>query len=72
MDKLRRISEGNKPVCLATEMNHATLDAIAKVAFGMEVNSINEPDNKFSRYITKTMIILEKSLQDPLAPVSLL
>ena len=33
------------------EMNNATLDLIASVAFGMDVDSINDPENELNRYV---------------------
>ncbi len=37
------------------EMNHAALDIIASVTFGMENDSINDSDNILSKYVSESV-----------------
>nr|QUF59390.1 cytochrome p450 CYP3049F1 [Brachionus angularis] len=51
LERLRTLADGKTQVILFNEINHAALDIIAKVAFGMNVDSINDPKNELNHYV---------------------
>jgi hypothetical protein len=69
MERLRTFADGKTTVTLFNEINHATLDAIAQIAFGLNTDSINEQDAHLSNAISNILKILDSSLRDPLTKV---
>nr|QUF59384.1 cytochrome p450 CYP3049B2 [Brachionus angularis] len=66
LEKLELLSQSNKPITLFAEINHATLDAIANIAFDMNIDSINNQEIKFNLYINNILIAVNKYFQNPL------
>ena len=71
MERLRTFADGKTIVTLFNEINHATLDAIALIAFGLNTDSINQKDSDLSNAIAYILKILDSSLRDPLTSVKL-
>ena len=51
------MSDGKTSVTMLDEFNRTTLDVIGSVAFGMDLNSINDPNNKLNSLITKSITL---------------
>ncbi len=69
MERLRLFADGKMVVTLFNEINHATLDAIAQIAFGLNTDSINQKDSDLSNAISNVLKILDGALRDPLTNV---
>ncbi|KAJ8307248.1 hypothetical protein KUTeg_015332 [Tegillarca granosa] len=54
MSRLTDVSDGKSKIRMSTEFNHITLDVLCKIGFGMEINSVSQPDNPFTNAIIKT------------------
>lgn len=72
LEHLRKKADGKTIVKLLPELNHLTLDAIAQIAFGMSLDSINEKENKFNHSITTIFNILQEQFRDPFYKVKYL
>lgn len=48
LERFKTIADGKTCVKMFDEMNHIALDIIASIAFGMNVNSINDPSNELN------------------------
>jgi len=59
-------ADGKTPVNLLKSFNATTLDVIASVAFSMNLDTINNPDNEFNKNITKSLSGLIQFLFDPI------
>ena len=68
-ERLRTFADGKTIVPLAKEFNHTALDAIAQIAFGMNIDSINDKDSDLSDAISGILKILDSLLRDPLFKV---
>ncbi len=55
MDKLRTMSDGKTKVNMLNELNHVLLDIIASVAFGMNVDSVNNPQNELNTSVYESL-----------------
>lgn len=66
MEKLSKLADGKTAIHLFNEINRATLDAIALIAFGMNIDSVNDENTPFNRTITESLKIIEGNLRDPL------
>ena len=66
MERLRTMADGKTPITLFTEINQATLDAIALIAFGINMDSVNDRSLPFSRSISKVLYNFGQWLVDPL------
>jgi len=62
---LMKKADGKTPVKLLKVFNATTLDVIASVAFSMNIDSINDPNNMFNVYITKSLGGLADFFFDP-------
>ena len=69
MEKLRKYSDGKTMITLQYELNRATLDIISKVAFGMNVGSINDDKNELNACILNSMEGFVSVLSDPFVKV---
>ena len=69
MERLRTFADGETKVTLFNEINHATLDAIALIAFGLNTDTINQKDSDLNNAITSIFEILDSALRDPLTSV---
>jgi len=59
LDRFKNLSNSNTltetSVKMLDEMNHAALDIIASVAFGMNNDSINDPENVLNKYVYESV-----------------
>lgn len=58
-------ANGETPISLLQVFNAATLDVIATVALSMNIDSINNPENLFNKYITKAISSAVEHAFDP-------
>ena len=65
MDKLSRSADGKTIVHLFKEINHAALDIIASIAFGMNVDSINNPSNELNKHVYESLKGFYRTTFDP-------
>ncbi len=70
IERLRELADGKTTIKLFNEINHATLDVIASIAFGMNVDSINDPNNNLNYYVYESLKGLNLILMDPLLLVN--
>ncbi|XP_074885960.1 cholesterol 24-hydroxylase isoform X2 [Buteo buteo] len=56
MEKLEEKADGKKEFSMLTMMNRVTMDIIAKVAFGLELNALSDDQTPFPRAVT---VVLE-------------
>jgi len=66
IEKLRELADGKTFIRLHNEISHAALDVIASVAFGMNVDSINDPNNRLNYYVSESFKGLNVLILDPL------
>jgi hypothetical protein len=71
MEKLRSLADGQTVVNLLDEFNRAALDAIALIAFGMNIDSINKTDNELRVALQETVKIQLEATFDPFFKVYL-
>jgi hypothetical protein len=71
MERLRSLSDGKTILPLFNELNHATLDVIANLAFGLNTNAINDTSCKLNALISKTLEGMNNYLLDPFYTVNL-
>jgi hypothetical protein len=69
-ERLRSFADGKRIVTLANEFNHTALDAIAQIAFGMNIDSIGNKDSDLSEAISEILRIVDSSMRDPLFKVN--
>lgn len=69
MEKLRKQADGKTLVYLGKEMNYVALDIIASVAFGINVDSINDPSNKLFTSIQKSLFVANQVYINPFLKV---
>ena len=59
LDRFKNLSDAaaltKTSVKMFDEMNHAALDIIASVAFGMNNDSINDPNNILNKYVYESV-----------------
>uniref|UniRef100_A0A8B9Q663 Cholesterol 24-hydroxylase n=1 Tax=Apteryx owenii TaxID=8824 RepID=A0A8B9Q663_APTOW len=55
MEKLEEKADGKKEFSMMTMMSRVTLDVIAKIAFGLELNSLNDDQTPFPHAVTMIM-----------------
>ena len=72
MEKLRSYADGKTVVSIQHHLNRAALDIISKVAFGMNVDSINDPNNELNSYIMNSLDGVGQIIYNPLISVRLL
>jgi hypothetical protein len=65
MERLRSLADGLNVVNLFDEFNHAALDAIALIAFGMNIDSINKTDNDLKTALKESLKIQLEATFDP-------
>ena len=65
MERFRTIANGEITINLFNEFNHVTLDVIALIAFGMNIDSINQKDTQLCKIISETLEIIQETLFDP-------
>nr|UOU03247.1 cytochrome P450 3049F1 [Brachionus rubens] len=53
--RLRSLADGKTKITLFNEINHVALDIIASVAFGMNVDSVNDPKNELNHYVYESL-----------------
>lgn len=51
LEKLRTLADGKTLVTLFDQFNCTALDIISAVAFGMDTDTLNDPNNKLNRYV---------------------
>nr|QEV83790.1 cytochrome P450 [Brachionus rotundiformis] len=66
VQRLSDLSKQNDCICLFNELNHMTLDVIAKVAFDLDTDSLNNPNSKLNYYICRGLEAITLDLTDPL------
>lgn len=66
LDRFKTIADGVTVVKMFEEVNHAALDIIASVAFGMNVDSINNPENSLHTYVYESLKGFYRITFDPL------
>ena len=71
MERLRSFGDGLTIVNLSDEFNHAALDAIALIAFGMNIDSINKTKNELKTALRESVKIQLESVFDPFFKVCL-
>nr|UOU03257.1 cytochrome P450 3049B1-1 [Brachionus rubens] len=64
MEKLRTMADGKQVITLLDEFNNMTLDVIATVGFGMQIDSIQK-DNDLKKYVFESFRGFARSLIDP-------
>lgn len=62
---LKSKADGKTEITLLDEFNHTALDIIASVAFSMNIDSVNNPKNKFNDNIYFALSNLTSFLMDP-------
>ncbi|KFQ61486.1 Cholesterol 24-hydroxylase, partial [Pelecanus crispus] len=55
MEKLQEKADGKKEFSMLTMMNRVTMDIIAKVAFGLELNTLSDDQTPFPRAVTMVL-----------------
>ncbi|XP_062433098.1 cholesterol 24-hydroxylase isoform X2 [Rhea pennata] len=55
MEKLEEKADGKKEFSMMTMMSRLTLDVIAKIAFGLELNTLNDDQTPFPHAVTMIM-----------------
>ncbi|XP_057254947.1 cholesterol 24-hydroxylase isoform X1 [Pezoporus wallicus] len=55
MEKLEEKADGNKEFSMLTMMNRVTMDVIAKVAFGLELNALSDDQTPFPHAVTMVL-----------------
>ncbi|CAF0770654.1 unnamed protein product [Brachionus calyciflorus] len=65
IERLRQQSLENEKIDLTNEFSNTILDILGKVAFGMELNSLKNSQNKFSKNIKNILYRINESLKDP-------
>nr|AHL88998.1 cytochrome p450 3049E2 [Brachionus koreanus] len=66
IEKLNKAADLKGPICIFDEFNRMALDAIAKIAFDLELDSINKPESKLNGFIGKGLHGLTLKMTDPL------
>ncbi|XP_073711658.1 cholesterol 24-hydroxylase-like isoform X1 [Misgurnus anguillicaudatus] len=66
MDKLEENADGKTPVVMHDLVNCVTLDVITKVAFGVDLNLLNDTDSPFQNAIELCLKGMLYYLRDPL------
>ncbi|RNA07543.1 cholesterol 24-hydroxylase-like [Brachionus plicatilis] len=67
VQRLIHLSEStDNCISLFNEINHMTLDVIAKVAFDLDTDSLNNPESKLNNYICRGLEAVTLDLTDPL------
>jgi cholesterol 24(S)-hydroxylase len=69
MDKLRTVADGSTPVVMFNEINRVLLDIIASVGFGMNVDSVNEPQNELNANVYDSLKGFYRYTFDPFLEV---
>ena len=65
LERLRSLADGKTQVKLFDEINHAALDIIASIAFGMNVDSINNPSNELNKHVYESLKGFYRTTFDP-------
>lgn len=65
MEKLSKSADGKTLVDLFKEINHTTLDAIAQIGFGMNIDSVNDENIPFNKTISAVIEMIQNYLFDP-------
>lgn len=71
MEKLRSLADGKTYVTMLEEFNRVALDVIAKVAFGLNINSIEDPKTILNVHFTKGLQAVTHLFYDPFYSVIL-
>lgn len=66
MEKLNELGKSENCVNLLNEINRMTLDVIAKVAFDLDTDSLNNPESKLNDYVCRGLEAVTLQLTDPL------
>jgi hypothetical protein len=69
MERLRSLADGLTVINLFDEFNHAALDAIALIAFGMNIDSISRMDVELKTALQEILNTQIESLFDPIFKV---
>ncbi|XP_071504888.1 cholesterol 24-hydroxylase-like [Diadema antillarum] len=59
-------ADGKTPIAMLDELNNATLDVIAKVAFGMNTDAVGNPTCPFPAAISTALRGLQETFRNPL------
>ncbi|XP_038073902.1 cholesterol 24-hydroxylase-like [Patiria miniata] len=70
IEKLSQKADGKTEVAMLDEFNRTTLDVIAKVAFGMELNCTMDENTPFNKAITLALQGMSTTFQSTLATFS--
>jgi hypothetical protein len=68
-EKLRSKADGKTAINFFTEINRATLDAIALIAFGMHTESIKDDNSLLSNSLHTVMQTMQEMFFDPFMTV---
>lgn len=71
MDKLRSLADGKTPIRMLTYFTRATLDIIANVAFGLNINSMEDSSNILNDHLNQILGSITDLIADPLLPVAI-
>nr|QVK45600.1 cytochrome P450 [Brachionus paranguensis] len=55
MIRLRSLADGKTRINFLKEISHAALDIIANIAFSMQVDTINDPNNELNHYVYESL-----------------
>ena len=55
LEKLRKLANDKTVVKLFDQFNCTALDIIAQVAFGIETDTLNDPNNKLNKWVTESL-----------------
>nr|ATW72319.1 cytochrome p450 CYP3049B6 [Brachionus calyciflorus] len=69
MEKFRTLADGKQMISILDEFNNMTMDIIATVGFGMEIDSINK-DNQLKNYVFEGLRGFNRALIDPTLKVT--
>ncbi|RMZ96970.1 cholesterol 24-hydroxylase-like [Brachionus plicatilis] len=71
IQKLNLVADSNKSICMFDEFNRMALDAIAKIAFDLDLDTINNQESKLNTFIAKALHGLTLKMTDPFSEIRL-
>lgn len=70
MEKLRNMADGKQYIRMLDQFNRATLDVIGKVAFGLNINSLEDSTVELNVQLTTALQGLTELFFNPLFEVN--
>nr|QUF59385.1 cytochrome p450 CYP3049B3 [Brachionus angularis] len=66
INRLRNLAYENKYFDLKAELNHTVMEIIADVAFGMNLDCLNDKENDFNKNISIVLLSIQNLFKNPL------